>query len=167
MSIENVKKLELGIRKAVFCDGIYDIFSRSERQMLIDEGMDLEEEALKSGDDDVLDRAFEYFLEESVDNGLGNGVCETMEGEIWQYFTPEQILRVFEVKIKDLIDKNMTRCEHFIGGLIAHGCFEEVRTVFHTLDVEYMNELLINLDDWIGDEFPNEIALLREDMKKW
>lgn len=165
--MENVKKLELGIRKAAFGDGVSEISSRQERQMIIDEGMDLEEEALMSGDDDVLDRAFEYFLEESVDNGLGNGVCETMEGEIWQYFTPEQILIVFEKKYRQLVEQNMSRACNTAIALVNTGYFNEFRRIFNQQKVKNSEILVADLEKFVDDEFKKEISLLREDMKKW
>ena len=101
MSIENIKKLELGIDKICHHEKKYLPMTEATREMmqpLIDEGLRLKEEAIKSGEMDILSRTFDYFLEETPDNGLGNGVCESLERAIFEYFSWEQIFLVLKIK---------------------------------------------------------------------
>ncbi len=137
-------------------------------QPVIDEGSDLEEEAMQSGDIDVLKRAFDYFLEESVDNGLGNGVCESLEGDIYQYFEWDQILSALEEKLEKLIVFNIDRAKHFAGACFSQGHFEEFRNIFNKIDSISKKELLLNeCNKWIGEDYPREIEILRKDMQDW
>lgn len=156
MSSDNVKKLQLGISKAAFGEGIPENASDEELQQLIDEGMKLEEEALKSGDIDVLTRAFDYFLEESVDNGLGNGVCESLENDIFRYYQMDQIINVLKSKLSRLIELNIERAAHFVGACDI----EEVKELIQTLPVPLATTFLIELKDSCRKELAGQIASL-------
>ena len=108
MSIENIRKLERGMDMSCNCEKYVATEEEltSERvQRLINEGLALEEEAMKTGDIDVLGRAFDYFLEEEDDIALSNGGCERLETDIWDNFSEEQIIRVFGEKFDDLLKK--------------------------------------------------------------
>ena len=71
---------------------------------------------MQSGDIDVLEKAVDYFFEESTDNGLGNGVCESLESDIFQYFEWDQILLVLEEKYAKIGNRLYT--EHAIGRML-------------------------------------------------
>ncbi len=168
MSIENVKKLELGIDKMCNCEKYIfsDNITRKMMQPVIDEGSDLEEEAMQSGDIDVLERAIDYFFEESVDNGLGNGICESLESDIFQYFEWNQILLVLEEKLEKLIVFNIDRAKHFAGACFSQGYFEEFRNIFNKItSVDKKNLLLNECNRWIGKDYPKEIEALRKDIQ--
>ena len=47
------------------------------------------------------------------------------------------------------------------------GMFDAFRGMFNSTLVANSSTFVDRLDKWCGDDFPNEIALLREDMKKW
>ena len=118
MSIENVKKLELGMDMSCNCEKFIDkreTLTSVRIQQLIDRGIDLEEEAMQSGDIDVLERAFDYFFDEENDEALMCGGCESLENDIFQYFTYDQILCVLKTKMSKLIETNVIRAKHFAG----------------------------------------------------
>ena len=115
MSMENVKKLELGINKAAFGEGLNENASSEDMQILIDDGMNLVEEAMQSGDIDVLERAVDYFFDEENDEALMCGICESLENDVFQHFTYDQILCVLKTKMSKLIETNVIRAKHFAG----------------------------------------------------
>jgi NDP-sugar pyrophosphorylase family protein len=169
MSIENVKKLELAMEKSCNCDKFLPIDQLTEDnvQRLIDEGMRLEKEAFATKDMDVLHRAFDYFMEEKDDDALMNGGCETLESEIFQNFSMEQIIEALHKKFSALVANNEMRAEHFAGACISHGYLKEFREIFNSTHTPSYNDFLSELEDWIGEDYPKEISILREDMKKW
>lgn len=163
MSTENVKKLELGIKKAAFGEGMSENASNEELQILVNEGMDLVEKAISSGEMDVLERAFDYFLEESPDNGLGNGVCESLESEIFQYFSWDQIFNVLKLKLSKLIELNIDRAIGF-----ACACdIKEVEELMRTLPLAEANVFIAKLKDSCREDLANQITDLQEEMKSW
>lgn len=167
MSIENVKKLELGMDMSCNCEKYIASENLSDEiiQQLIDKGGKLEEEAMSSGDEDVLERAFDYFLEEENDIALNNGGCESLENEIFQYFTFEQIAGVLNHKLSKLIELNISRAKHFAGACISHGYLEEFRDVLKAVSSKKLkNSLIEECDKWIGEDYPDEIAILRKDI---
>ena len=167
MSTENVKKLEIGINKAAFGEGLSENANRDEMQLAIDEGMALEEEAMRSGDIDVLERAFDYFLEESPDNGLGNGVCETLMDDIFRYFTMDQVLNAIYNRLDKLIKFNISRAVQFVGAGLNTRNFEKVRKIFNTTKSSKSKEFLDEFEDWYKEDYPKEIEILRKDMQDW
>ena len=174
MSIENVKKLELGIDMSCNCEKYFskENISKEEEQILIDslikKGGILEEEAMSSGDTDVLDRAFDYFFEEENDIALMSGGCESLESEIFQYFSMDQILLVLKEKLEKLIIFNVDRAKHFAGACISQGYFENFRNIFNNLNsIEARMLLFKECNKWIGEDYPQEIEILKQDMEKW
>ncbi len=160
MSIENVEKLELGIGKAAFGEGLSEDATRDEMQQAIDEGMALEEEAMQSGDIDVLKRAFDYFLEESVDNGLGNGVCESLENDIYQYFKWDQIFEILKKKISKLVEYNFDRAINF-----ACSCdIEGIKELIQEIPTSKVKGFLIELKDSCREDLSEDVKILLKDM---
>lgn len=167
MSIENVKKLELGMDKSCNCEKFVPAEQLTPEivQQLINEGIRLEEEAFATKDIDVLNRAFDYFLEESDDNGLGNGVCETLINDIFNNFSVEQIIPVLYKKLNQLVELNMDKAVYMVGC-----CFDdiqELKKLVETLPPQKADELLERLENWYNEPFSNEVTILRKDMGTW
>jgi hypothetical protein len=106
MSIENVKKLETAVNKLCHWD---EAMSNEENQKIVNEGCGLLDEVALINDIDVLDRILGYFMEERNDIALDNGVCETIETTIFQYFSVKQLSNVLHPKLFLLVIKNKDR----------------------------------------------------------
>lgn len=169
MSVKNVKKLELGIELSCHFDRLISKEKTTEKniQEFINVGGFLEEEALASGDFDVLERVLDYFLEEYSDAALMNGGCESLDNDIWMYFSSEQITKAFEIKYNQLLDKNMLRASTIAIGIVNTGNFEGLRRIFNYNKHVNSEELVVDLEKWVDEEYEGQIKLLREDMKKW
>lgn len=173
MSISNVKKLEIGMELSCHFDSLFPKKDLTEKniQEFINVGGLLEEAALASGELDVLERSFDYFLEEDNDAALMNGGCESLEGEIEANFSVEQLLEVLYKKFENLLSKNMRRSIHFAQwflNLEHPEYFAEFRKMFNTIKASQSEQFLRKLSEMTNYELGQEqIKLLREDMKKW
>lgn len=173
MSISNVKKLEIGMELSCHFDSLFPKKDLTEKniQEFINVGGLLEEAALASGDSDVLEKAFDYFLEEDNDAALMNGGCESLEGEIEANFSVEQLLEVLYKKFGALLSKNMLRSIHFAQWFfnIEHPeYFDEFRKMFNTVKASQSKLFLEKLFEHTNyDLGQKQIRLLREDMKAW
>ncbi len=170
MSMENVKKLELGMDMSGNCEKYVTKkgeLTRERVQQLINEGLALEEEAMQSGDIDVLERAFDYFLKEEDDIALSNGGCETLMDDIFRYFTMDQVLSVMCKRLDKLIKFNLSRAVQFVGACLNTGNFEEVRNIFNTTKSSKSKGFLDEFEDWYKEDYPKEIEILRKDMQDW
>ena len=164
MSTENVKKLELGIDKIYNCEKYLsaESITREMMQPLIDEGIDLVEKTISSGEMDVLNRAFDFFNEE-----YENGICETLMSFIWQYYSINQIMDVLNHKFNQLINNNLMRSVQFFGYCLNAGRFDDMRRLFNTVQAERSTEFLEEFIDWYEEDYPQEIEILKQDMEKW
>ncbi len=160
MSTENVKKLELGINMSCGLKEFEKIDNLSEVQKLLTDGCTLEDEAMQSGDVDVLERAFDYFLEESADNGLGNGGCESLESEIFQYFSWDQIFKILKLKLSKLIELNIDRALNF-----ACACnIKEIEELACTLPLAEANAFLVELKNSCREDLADQIKNLQKEL---
>ena len=166
MSIENVKKLELGMDMSCNCEKFIDkreTLTSVRIQQLIDRGIDLEEEAMQSGDIDVLERAVDYFFDEENDEALMCGICESLENDVFQHLTYDQILCVLKTKMSKLIETNVIRAKHFAGACISHGFVKELNEILLAVEDKHLrNKLILEIDKWIGDDYPEEVAILKQ-----
>ena len=170
MSIENVKKLELGMDMSCNCEKYVkskEELTNERVQQLINEGAGLEEEAMQSGDIDVLERAFDYFLEEEDDVALSNGGCESLMSDIWRYYSVDQIIKALSLKFEQLLDMNIMRSVQFFGYCMNAGHFKEMRKIFNTTKSSKSKEFLDEFDDWYKEDYPKEIEILQKDMQSW
>lgn len=169
MSIENVKKLELGMDKSCNCEKFVpaEQLTPEIEQQLINEGIRLEEEAFATKDVDVLNRAIDYFLEEPNNIGLENGGCESLLNDIFNNFTVEQIIEVLYKKFDILLEKNESRAEDFFISLINTGYFEGFRDIFNKTRSSKSESFLKSFAKYYAEDYPEEIAILREDMETW
>jgi hypothetical protein len=159
MSIENVKKLELAIKKLGFYS---ENLSDKENQKIIDEGGALLDEVSATNDIDVLCRTFDFFTEENE-----NGICETLQSEIYQYYDIEQIINVFCKKFFQLVANNEMRAVQFAGACLKTGNFEKFRKIFDNTKFPHAKSFLNRFNKWYAEYYPEEIAILRADMEKW
>lgn len=162
MSVENVKRFELGI--ALLCNEGKLIpdnkITREIRKKIIEVAILLEETALEHKDTDVLERAFDYFLKEEKDAALANGICETLENDIFQYFTWEQIFKVLKRKFKKLSKVNITRAVHFAGSC----SIEYVKELVNTLLPSKKKEFLLELQGRCCEELAEDIKGVLKNM---
>lgn len=163
MSIENVRKLERGIDMSCNCEKYVATEEEltSERvQKLINEGLALEEEAMQSGDIDVLERAFDYFLEEEDDIALSNGGCERLETDIFQYFEWDQIFGILKKKISKLVELNPFRAINF-----ACSCdIEDLKELIQEIPSSKVKGFLTELKDSCREDLSEDVKILLKDM---
>ena len=115
---------------------------------------------MQSGDVDVLERAFDYFFEESVDNGLGNGVCESLENDIYQYFEWDRIFEILKKKMSKLVELNSFRAINF-----ACSCdIEDIKELIKEIPSSKVKEFLAELRDICREDLSEDIKLLLKDM---
>ncbi len=163
MSIENVRKLERGIDMSCNCEkyvATEEELTSEQVQKLINEGLALEEEAMQSGDIDVLERAFDYFLEEEDDIALSNGGCERLETDIFQYFEWDQIFGILKEKISKLIELNPFRAMNFVSSCDI----EDLKELIQEIPSSKVKEFLTKLKDSCREDLSEDIKLLLEDM---
>lgn len=163
MSTENVKKLELGMDMSCNCEKYVtkkDELTNERIQQLINAGLALEEEAMQSGDIDVLERSFDYFFEEEEDIALSNGGCERLETDIFQYFGWDQIFEILKKKISKLVEYNFDRAINF-----ACSCdIEDIKELIQEIPSSKVKGFLIELKDSCREDLSEDVKILLKDM---
>lgn len=132
-------------------------------EKVFDEGYVLMNYLIQTKNTDVLCELFDLFGEELRDTGIG----ETLESEIFQNFTMEQIIGVLYKKFSSLIVNNETRAMHFAEAFLNTDNFDKFRDIFNSAKSSSSETFLNRFLKWYGEDYPEEIAILREDMKKW
>jgi hypothetical protein len=78
----------------------------------------------------------------------------------------ENIFDALQEKFSSLVTNNEMRAEHFAGACISQVYFEEFRDIFNSTHTSLYYQFLRELTNWIGEDYPKEIAILREDMEE-
>ena len=164
MSIDNVKRLENAMNKLCHWD---KRMSDEDNQKIVNEGGRLLDEVSAENDVDVLGRMFDFLIIEKQDDVLMCGIGETLENGIFNNFTMEQIIEVLYKKFSMLIINNTMRAEAFAEACFNTGNFDNFRDIFNKTKSSKSAEFLDEFEETYGKDFPKEIAVLREDMKKW
>ena len=160
MKQEYIEKLQLAKRLLAWDTS----FTEEELCKNVDKGCDLLEELVKVNDLDILTELLEFFTDENEDYG---GVCERLLNDIWDNYTTEQIIEALSKKFDYLVDNNITRAVQFVGYSMNLGHFNDVRRIFNTTKTQHSTKFLDQFQKWYMKDYPHEISLLREDMKKW
>lgn len=126
------------------------------------EGHSLMEELVKIPDTEVLCGLFDLFTEENE-----NGVCETLEGEIFDSFTMEQIIEALHKKFPQLITNNRMRAEAFMEACLNTGNFNNFKNIFNNTKASKSRQLLDEFEANYGEGHQEEISILRKDMEAW
>jgi len=162
MSIENVKKLkDIGadFRKAL-CEQNDEIGDK-----LFDQTRENLENIIQTKDVDILPQLFDLFILEDLEY---TGVCESLSNDIWDNFSEEQIIRVFDEKFDDLLKKNMLRACTTSIAIINTGHFDDLRRVFNKVRSEESLNFVEELSSWGSKKkFRDEALVLKEDMESW
>ena len=141
-----------------------DELSIEENEKCFDVAYDTLNELVETKDQEVLESLLEFFCEDHEDYG---GICEHLESQIGCNYTLDQLIKTFYKKFDYLTNHAINRCKHLSSWFLYNEKFNEFRDMFNTVKSSGSSKFLDALQKWIGDEFPDEIALLREDMKKW
>ena len=117
-------------------------------------------------DQEVLEHLLDFFVKD-FDLNVG-GVCETLETDIGDNFSLDQILKAFYKKYNFLANNNLNRCVQFSMWFIWHNKFEGFRRMFNTVKPELAEKIIGGMANWDDDhEYDRELNILREDMKTW
>ena len=163
MTQEYEEKLKLAIGKLCHWD---KALSDDENQRIVDEGFYLLKEVAATKDNDVLYEMFDVFNDEDQDDALANGVCETLENEIYRNFDLDQIISVLYKKFDSLIASNVDRAVYFSESILSARLFEDFRKMFNTVKAKKSSEFLDRFHRCYP-EFEENIFILRRDMAKW
>lgn len=136
-----------------------------EAEKMFDEGYALMQELIQTRDTNVLSALMELFYSKDIE--INTGICETLESEIFQNYTMEQVIEALYKKFPELVANNEMRAEHFAGACISRGYFEEFRNVFNSTHTFHYENFFAELSEWIGEDYPEEISILRKDMEAW
>ncbi|MDR1457278.1 MAG: hypothetical protein LBI47_00260 [Puniceicoccales bacterium] len=162
MAKKNVKRLMLAIEKLCHWD---KALSDDENQRIVDGGFVLLEEVATTKDSDVLCEMFDVFNNEDKDDALANGVCETLENEIYRHFDFSQIMNVLYQKFGSLIENNILRARNISCACINVGKFEDFRKMFNLVRSKDSALLLDKIK--YKDKYNKEIVILTKDMAGW
>lgn len=156
---------ELLDRMRYFFENYKDIPDENLHEECMKNFVDLTPLLSASKDDDVLVEILTFF-EEEFDYEF-EGVCEDLKSQIGINFTLDQLLQALYKKFDYLATHNVSRLVQFSFWFFANDMFAEFREMFNIIKSNQAKKYLDELDDWSEDDFEDERALLREDMKKW
>ncbi len=122
------------------------------------------DELSETRDSEILEKLLEFFNKE---NEMYGGFCENLKSQICINFTLDQLMQAFYKKFDYLVKNDLEMSYEMSSWFLYSDMFNEFREMFNTVKSADSNVFIDRLDKWCGDEFPDEIALLREDMKKW
>lgn len=132
-----------------------------------DDGFDMMRELVKTKDTDVLAELLELFNKKTEWYG---GVCETLQNDIETNFTVDQIIEAVSKKFDYLIENDLNRFANFSQNFFCYEmpeAFKDFRAMFNRVKPKEATKYIDAIEEWVGNYFPKEIALLREDMKNW
>ncbi len=141
-----------------------DELSIEENEKCFDVAYDNLNELVETKDQEVLESLLEFFCEDHEDYG---GICEHLKSQIDYNFTLDQLMQAFYKKFDYLVKNDLEMAYEMSSWFLYSNMFNEFREMFNTVKSADSNVFIDRLDKWCGDEFPEEIVLLREDMKKW
>lgn len=132
-----------------------------------DDGFDIMRDLVKTKDVEVLAELLELFNKKTEWYG---GVCETLQNDIESNYTVKQILEAVSQKFDYLIENDLNRFANLSQIFFQYGMsdvFIQFRLVFNKVKPHRADDYINAIEEWVGKYFPEEIAILREDMKKW
>jgi hypothetical protein len=136
-----------------------DSLSVEDNRKFFWQGHKMMEELILTKDEEVLCGLFDLFTQDNE-----NGVCETLENEIYHNFDFSQIINVLYRKFDSLIENNILRARNISCACINVGKFEEFREMFNF--VRSKNSALL-LGKAKNNKYNKEIAILTKDMAGW
>jgi hypothetical protein len=95
------------------------------------------------------------------------GVCESLQSQIYQYHTIEQIIEALNRRFLTLIANNKMRTVLFAEVCLNTSNFDKFRDIFNDAKSPDSEKFLEEFSDWYGEDYSKEISILREDMKRW
>lgn len=158
MKKEYKEKLELS--KKLLHDSLK--IRSPEGESMFWKGHNLMEELVITKSADVLCGLFDLFTEENE-----NGVCETLENQIFQNFTMEQIIEALYKKFPILLINNKMRAEAFAEACMNTNNFDKFRDIFNKAKSSESRVFIDKFRESYGKDFSEEISILMEDMKNW
>jgi len=132
-----------------------------------DDGFDMMREFTKSKDIEILSELLELFNKKTEWYG---GVCETLQNDVEANFTADQIIEAVSTKFDYLIENDLSRFANFSQNFFRYDhpeIFIKFRGMFNKAKPRLAENYVDAIEEWVGKYFPNEIAILREDMKTW
>ena len=141
--------------------------SDEELDKRFDIGFDMMEEIAQSQDVGLLPDLLELFTDRNEDFG---GVCETLQNDIEANFTVDQIIESVSKKFDYLIENDLNRFANFSQNFFCYEmpeAFKNFRAMFNRVKPKEATKYIDAIEEWVGKCFQDEIALLREDIKKW
>lgn len=162
MSVENVKILKR--IKSDFKKALNEQDDEVGEKLFNDTRENLEN-IIQTKDEDILPGLFDLFILEDLEY---TGVCESLSNDIWDNFSEEQIIRVFDEKFDDLLKKNMLRACTTSIAIINTGHFDDLRRVFNKVKSKESSNFVEELSGWGSKKkFRDEALVLKEDMESW
>ncbi|MDR0693333.1 MAG: hypothetical protein LBF49_02050 [Puniceicoccales bacterium] len=138
-----------------------DSLSAEDNRKLFWQGHKIMEELVLTKDKEVLGGLFDLFTQDNE-----NGVCETLENEIYRNFDFGQIISVLYKKFDSLIASNVDRAVYFSESILSAKLFEDFRKMFNAVKAKKSSEFLDRFHRCYP-EFEENISILRKDMAKW
>jgi len=142
-----------------------DNLSEEENEINFWKGHALMEELVATKNTEVLCLLMNLFNKTNE-----NGVCETLQNDIEANFTADQIIEAVSTKFDYLIENDLNRFANFSQNFFRYDhseIFIKFREMFNKAKPRFAENYVDAIEEWVGKYFPNEIAILREDMKKW
>jgi hypothetical protein len=154
-------KEKLKLVKKMLHESLY-VESDELGEKMFDDGYNLMKELVITKDINVLSGLFDLFTEENE-----NGICESLQSQVYQHYTMEKVISALYEKFSTLIVNNEMRAVQFAGACLNTSNFEKFRDIFNQSKSDNSESFLHEFTEWYGEDYPEEIAVLREDMKKW
>ena len=131
-----------------------------------DDGFDIMRSLAKTKDVEVLSELLDLFNKKTEWYG---GVCETLDNDIWDNYSPEQIIYALKMgKFRFLLENELLRACTMSIAIINTGYWKELRKIFNEQRSEKSENFVKDLYRWGSEGNYKEYALILEnDMKKW
>ena len=141
-----------------------DELSVEENEKCFDIAYDTLNELVATKNSEILVSLLEFFCEEHEDYG---GICEHLKTQIGANFSLEQLLHALYEKFDYLVKHDIEISYEMSSCILYSNMFDAFRTMFNSVRSNRSDEFLEKLDNWCGDDFPEEIAILKQDMEGW
>lgn len=159
--MNKIEKQKCELMKKLIHESLF-INSDEEGEKMFWQGHAMMEDLVKSKDTGILIELIDLFTDENE-----NGVCENLINSIWKYYSIDQILYALNIKFNWLVNNNMMRSVQFFGYCLNAGYFNDMRKLFNNVRSEKSAKFLEEFIEWYKEDYPQEIAILRNDMKNW
>lgn len=159
MKEEDIKKLRLTKDMLKFDENL----SLEENDVHFDIAYNIINEIVKIKDVEILESLLDFFTESNE----CTGICEHLKSEISLNYTPEQILQTFYKKFDILIKNDIDMAVEMSMWFFDISVFNDFRKMFNTVKSGRSRDFLEEFSNWYAKDYPEEIAILREDMEAW